>query len=72
MPIHSVRDLGQAVRQARKQAGLTQKDLAMASRVGVRFISDLENGKPTVEFGRALHVVNVLSMDLNVVERGSR
>ncbi len=50
MTIHSnsARDLGTAIRQARKQLGLTQPDLALASGVGVRFIVELEAGKPTV------------------------
>lgn len=53
MRIQSAKDLGSAIRSERKHAGLTQKQLAQACRCGVRFISDLENGKPTVEFERA-------------------
>lgn len=71
MRIYSVEDLGKEIRIERKRAGLTQKELARACRVGVRFISDLENGKPTVEFARALLVTNVLSMDLSVDRRGA-
>ena len=40
--------LGQAARAARKQLGLTQPQLALAAGVGVRFIVDLEAGKPTL------------------------
>lgn len=69
MRIYSTKDLGQAIRRARRGAGLTQKELAQACRCGTRFISDLENGKPTIEFERTLRVVNVLSMDLDLVGR---
>lgn len=69
MRIHSTKDLGQEIRKVRRRAGLTQKELAQACRCGTRFISDLENGKPTIEFGRALRVANVLSMDLELVGR---
>ena len=41
--------LGQAVRRERKAQGLRQDELAAASGVGVRFIIDLEAGKPTVQ-----------------------
>ena len=40
--------LGLAARAARKQLGLTQPQLALAAGVGVRFIVDLEAGKPTL------------------------
>ena len=40
--------LGQAARTARKHLGLTQPQLALASGVGVRFIVELEAGKPTL------------------------
>lgn len=70
MVVHSVKDFGVQIRAARKGAGLTQRQLADACRCGVRFISDLENGKPTVEFALALRIANVLGMDLDLVRRG--
>ena len=39
--------LGKIVKKERKAMGLTQADLALTSGTGMRFISDLENGKPT-------------------------
>ncbi|MGD9889333.1 MAG: endonuclease/exonuclease/phosphatase family protein [Halothiobacillaceae bacterium] len=44
--IRSPQQLGSALRAARKQLGLTQPQLALAAGVGVRFIVDLEAGKP--------------------------
>lgn len=69
MIVHSVKDVGGVIRETRKKAGLTQRELAEACGCGVRFISELENGKPTVEFGRALHVLNTLSLDASVCAR---
>jgi Predicted transcriptional regulators len=46
--IRSPQQLGDALRAARKQLGLTQPQLALAAGVGVRFIVDLEAGKPTL------------------------
>ena len=45
-------DIGNIVRSARKAAGLRQFELAGAAGVGVRFIVDLEAGKPTAQMGR--------------------
>ena len=69
MIAYSVKDIGSQVRSARKQAGLTQRELAEACGCGVRFISDFENGKPTVEMGRAIRVLNTLSLDVDVSPR---
>lgn len=60
--VHFMEDLGSAVRASRKHHALTQADLAGLSGTGVRFISDLEHGKPTVEFAKVLHVLQVLGL----------
>lgn len=54
--IRSTVALGRMVRQARKGMKLSQQQLADAAGVGRRFVSELENGKPTLEIGRALKV----------------
>lgn len=71
-PIHSVRDLGATIRTARKQAGLEQKDAAGLAGVGLRFLSDLERGKPTVRMDKVLQVLDVLGLELTVRPRRSR
>jgi y4mF family transcriptional regulator len=53
-------ELGKIVREARRAAGITQEQLAGASGVGVRFLIELEAGKPTVQLGKALAVLDVL------------
>lgn len=46
------------VRQARKEAGLRQAQAAALCGVGTRFLSDLENGKPTLHLGKVLKVLH--------------
>lgn len=58
--------LGQAARSARKQLGLTQPQLAMAAGVGVRFIVELEAGKPTLRLENILRVLHALGGTLTV------
>lgn len=58
--IQSTQQLGQALRNARKQLGLTQSELALAAGVGVRFIVDLEAGKPTVRLETVMRVIAAL------------
>ncbi|OAI01979.1 transcriptional regulator [Methylomonas methanica] len=58
--IQSTQQLGQALRSARKQFGLTQSELALAAGVGVRFIVDLEAGKPTVRLETVMRVIEAL------------
>ena len=53
-------ELGRIVRQERKAQGLRQVELAAACGVGVRFIVDLEAGKPTLQLEKALLVVRTL------------
>jgi len=58
--IHSSQKLGDSIRIARKQLTLTQPQLALAAGVGVRFIVDLEAGKPTVRLEQVLRVIEAL------------
>lgn len=58
--IQSPQQLGDVLRAARKQLGLTQPQLALAAGVGVRFIVDLEAGKPTVRLESVLRVIEAL------------
>ena len=69
--MHVPADLGSLVRERRKAQGYTQAHLAALCGTGVRFISDLENGKETVELGKALGVVAALGIDLVARLRGA-
>ncbi len=62
MQIEDTAALGRIVRQVRTEMGLTQPDLALAAGVGLRFIVDLEKGKPTAQLGKALLVLRSLGV----------
>ena len=68
--ISTCKSMGKTIRDLRRSQGLTQAQLAGLSNTGVRFISDLENGKETVELGKAMYLANLLGMDLIFQNRG--
>lgn len=69
-PIHDVSDFGNLLKQRRKALGYTQAQVAKLCGTGTRFVSDLENGKPTIEFDKALTVASALGIDLMTQARG--
>ena len=62
--------LGAAIRARRKQLKVTQKDLAMTCGAGLRFIIDLEKGKPTCQIGKILQVLQALGLKLQIANLG--
>lgn len=62
-------DIGAAIRKKRKEDGLTLVDAAALCGVGYRFMSDLENGKKTVQMGKALQVIKALGLDIYMESR---
>ena len=73
-PLGNIRDaleLGKIVASERKAQGLTQADLAGLALTGTRFISDLENGKGTVQFDKVMHILNLLGLDVIIMDRKS-
>ena len=64
--IKSPQELGDALRSARKRLELTQPQLAMVAGVGVRFIVDLEGGKPTVRLDSVMRVIEALGGVINL------
>ena len=55
-------EMGRLARHVRKSLGMTQGELAGSSGVGLRFVVDLEKGKPTCEIGKVLHVLKMLGI----------
>ena len=64
--IVSTSELGGMIRARRKTHDMRQSDLAKAAGVGIRFISELENGKPTAEIQKVLQVVATLGLEMHV------
>lgn len=59
-------EIGNLVRNTRKAAGLRQDQLAGAAGVGLRFIVDLESGKPTAQIGKTLQVLAALGCSISI------
>ena len=59
-------EIGQLVRGVRRAQGLRQDQLAAAAGVGVRFVVELERGKPTAQLGKVLTVLGSLGCTLKV------
>jgi HTH-type transcriptional regulator / antitoxin HipB len=59
--------IGRLIRATRKALGVTQRDLAMTSGTGLRFIIDLEKGKPTCHLGKVLTVLHTLGIKIELI-----
>jgi len=62
MKMKTTEELGTAIRMRRKQLSITQKELAMTCGTGLRFIVDLERGKPTCQIGKTIQVLQALGL----------
>jgi HTH-type transcriptional regulator/antitoxin HipB len=66
--INSTRDLAAAVRGRRQDLRLTQADLAARAGVSRVWVSSLEAGKATVEFGLVLRLLDALDLRIDVAQ----
>lgn len=64
--------LGYIIRDERKGLGLRQDQLAAASGVGLRFIVELERGKPTVQLAKVLAVLQTLGLAIQIMRPDGR
>jgi y4mF family transcriptional regulator len=62
--------IGEIVRQVRKASKLTQKEAAGLCNVGPRFLSDLENGKASLQLAKVLQVLRAFGL-LVILEKKS-
>jgi hypothetical protein len=69
--VRTVGDLGKVVRATRRGAQTDQITAAGLAGVGVRFLGDIERGKPTVRLGLTLQVLERLGLELWVAPRGA-
>jgi len=61
-------DLGRVIKIARKAQGLTQEALAASSGVGIRFVRELEEGKPSCHLGKTLSVLKAVGVEIFIKE----
>ena len=60
----SSKALGAIVQKVRKQQQLTQLDVALVVNSGNRFLSELENGKPSVQLQKTLDTLQALGIKI--------
>ena len=59
-------DIAQAVLAHRKEAGLTQKQLADLAGVGKTVVFDIEKAKASVRFDTLMKVLDALSIEIHL------
>lgn len=69
--IKDVSQIGQLIKKERKRQKILQQDLADLSGVSWHFLSNLENGKATVELDKVLHVLGALGIEMELRTRGT-
>ena len=66
------KEFGQIIKKKRKEVNFTQGFVSEMSGLSISFIADLENGKSTIELGKAIFLANLLGLDCLVKSRGER
>lgn len=61
--------LSQTVKVLRKEYGLTQEELAMKSGVGLNFVRNLEQGKPTLRMDKVNQVLDLFNYSLTATPK---
>jgi HTH-type transcriptional regulator/antitoxin HipB len=67
--IAAAKDIGQIIKQKRKENGLTLEEAAAVCGVSYAFLSALENGKETVRLNKVLQVIECLGIELEARSR---
>jgi HTH-type transcriptional regulator / antitoxin HipB len=61
--------LGDAIRHTRKQKKMTQTDLANVTGTSVKFISEVERGKETVQVDKTFDLLRALSLQIYITDK---
>lgn len=62
--IHDAKRLGELIRSRRRDLGLTQTEVAETANTNLRFVSELERGKPTARLENVMRVLATLGIEL--------
>ena len=68
MDIHSPIDISAAIKNRRKSLNLTQAVCAAFCGVGLRFFSELENGKQSLHLGKVMQVLQMLALKIQITK----
>lgn len=63
---HHAMDAGQYVREARRRAGLTQRELAARAGVSQPLVARIESGAVDPSFGRWLQIIRASGFDVTI------
>lgn len=55
--------IAEFIKENRKEAGLTQEEFALRSGLGLRFVRELEQGKPTVRMDKVNQALAMFGME---------
>ncbi len=61
--------IAEFVKKSRKEVGLTQEEFAIRSGLGLRFVRDLEQGKPTVRMDKVNIALNMFGMQAGPIKK---
>ena len=62
--------IAEFVKKNRKAAGLTQKEFAIRSGLGLRFVRELEQGKETVRMDKVNVALGMFGMEVAPARKG--
>jgi len=68
--MQTIAEIGRTLRRIRQAQGLTQAEAAGLTGVGIRFMSELENGKPTVQLETLIKVLSGYGLQFELVGPG--
>ena len=61
--------LSEFLKEKRKETGLTQRDFALYSGLGLRFVRDLEQGKKTLRMDKVKQALNMFGYELGPIKK---
>jgi HTH-type transcriptional regulator/antitoxin HipB len=71
-PFLQGQDTGSVIKQARARLELTQAEAASYCNVSTRFLSSLENNKPSVEVGKVISVIKTLGIRIRITYKDDK
>ena len=67
--IHTARELGALLRTLRVSQHITLEKASGITRLGMRFLSELERGKETAQLGKVIHIITQLGLEIVIRPR---
>ncbi len=61
--------IAEYIKKSRKEVGLTQEEFAIRSGLGLRFVRELERGKPTVRMDKVNIALNMFGMEAGPIKK---